>query len=514
MKTIEKKILNDISLRFILIFNVFIFTQCSPPENMALWQANYPITTAYSSPRATDLNGDGVLDIVIGTGSGEWIYTDVGVLAIDGKTGKRLWHLPARNQVVGSAVFYDITGDNIDDVFIGGRSAELKAIDGATGKLIWEFFTSDDAHAPKRFGWFNFTTPQLIPDQNGDSFDDLLIANGGDATLRSDNLNRPTGKLLIISSKDKKIIAQANMPDNKEIYYSPLVLEKQQDKANPSIIFGTGGETINGHLYRTTLKDLLNGDISQAIPLITTSQKGVIAPAILADITQDGILDIIQNIVAGQTIAIDGKTNRQLWQVSLENTEAYNQPAIGYFNEDNVPDFFVNFSEGVWPSFKPLIHYAFIDGKTGNIIYQSTLTGHGFSFTSPLSLDMNGDNINEVLLTVNQKDSTEIGKEKNITKLLCLDVKNKKNYFLADELEGTNWACTPWIGDLDGDNQTDIVYLSGKVEKEYDPESAFYSIPLQLSIKRYILGTLDPKQVLWGSYMGSSYNGIFQNKKK
>ena len=491
---------------------IFLFSHChSSQENYALWQANYPLTTAYSSPRTADLNQDGVLDIVIGTGSGEWIYTEVGVVAINGANGKRLWHLPARNQVVGSAIFYDITGDRIDDVFIGGRSAELKAIDGATGKLIWEFFASDDAHAPKRFGWFNFTTPQLIPDQNADGFKDLLVSNGGDATLLANNPNRPIGKLLIISSKDKEIIAEANMPDNRETYFSPLLLNNLADPSNPSLIFGSGGETLNGHLYRTTLKDLLNRDISKAIPLISTQQKGVIAPSILADITQDGVLDIVQNIVEGKTIAIDGKTNRKLWEVSFSNTEAYNQPAVGYFNEDNIPDFFINFSKGVWPSFQPLIYYAFIDGKTGNIIYQSQLKGHGFSFTSPLSLDMNEDNISEVLLAVNQKDSTQ-DKGKNATKLLCLDVKNKKNYFLEDELEGTNWACTPWIGDLDNDQKTDIIYVSAMVEKEHDPESAFYSIPKQMSIKRYILGSLNPKKVFWGSYMGNNYDGIFRKE--
>jgi outer membrane protein assembly factor BamB len=519
--SMKASLLNNFSIikRYVSMSNIFLlsliclaFFQCDTPDNYALWQVNYETITAYSSPRATDLNGDGVLDIVIGTGSGEWIYTSVGVLAIDGNDGKRLWHLPARNQIVGSAVFYDITGDKIDDVFIGGRSAELKAINGATGELIWEFFSSDDAYAPKQFGWFNFSSPQLIPDQNNDGYNDLLIANGGDATLRADNPNRPIGKLMIISSKDKRIIAQASMPDNKETYFSPLVLENKQDSTNPSIIFGTGGETISGHLYRTTLKEVLNQDISNAMPLITTLQKGIIAPSVLADITQDGVLDIIQNIVEGKTVAIDGKTSRKLWQVNLENTEAYNQPAVGYFNEDNIPDFFVNFSEGVWPSFRPLIHYAFIDGKTGDIIYQSQLHGHGFSFTSPLTLDINGDKISDVLLTVNQRDSLERGKEKNFTKLLCFDVKNRTTYFLKDELAGTNWACTPWVGDLDKDNRTDIVYVSAMVEKEFDPESAFYSIPKQMSIKRYILGELDPIQVSWGSYMGNQYNSILSTK--
>jgi outer membrane protein assembly factor BamB len=494
-------------LIFFYLSLIFLSCQPSPQENVVVWEAVYPVTTAYSSPRTIDLNKDGILDIVIGTGSGEWIYTDVGVLALDGKTGKRLWHQSARNQVVGSAVFYDITGDGVPEVFIGGRSAELKAINGATGELIWEFLQTDDAQVPKSLGWFNFTTPQLIPDQNGDGYKDLLIANGGDATLRADNPNRPVGKLLIISSKDKKIIAQADMPDGKETYLSPLIFDIE--KNNATIIFGTGGETIGGHLYKTTLKDLLNNDISKAKVLFQTHQKGVIAPPVLVDINQDDALDIVQNLVEGKIIAIDGKTNQVLWQVSLEGTEAYNQPAVGFFNEDEIPDFFINFSIGTWPSFKNIIKTAVIDGKTGKFIYQVDLQGNGFSFTSPLSIDLNNDGFSEVLLTFNQQNEENLP----VTKLVCIDIKNQQTIPL-DLLKGTNWASTPWIGDMDNNGKADIIYLAGTVEKEHDPESAFYSIPLRFNIRRVELPYLKPANILWGSYIGKQYDGIFKEKRK
>jgi hypothetical protein len=493
------------SLSLVFSIAIMLFSCSSDHENIVLWEAIYPVTVAYSSPRTVDLNKDGVLDIVIGTGSGEWIFTDVGVLAIDGKTGKRLWHLPARNQVVGSAIFYDITKDGVSDVFIGGRSAELKAINGATGQLIWEFLQTDDAHAPKSLGWFNFTTPQLIPDQNNDGFDDLLIANGGDASLRADNFNRPKGKLLIISSKDKSIIAQAEMPDGKETYLSPLFIQKYAD--NAEIIFGTGGETISGHLYKTTLADLLRGDISKAQVLIETTQKGVIAPPLLVDITNDGVLDIVQNIVEGKTIAVDGKTNQKLWEVELSGTEAYNQPAVGYFNGDKIPDFFINFSIGIWPNFNNVIKTAVIDGKTGSIIYQKDLQGNGFSFTSPLTVDIDQDGISEVLMTLNQQDSSA-----PITRLVYINFTTTQTTII-DELKGTNWASTPWIGDMEKDGKADIIYLAGTVEKEHDPESAFYSIPLRFNIRRIELSNLSSQQILWGGYMGNKYNGIFDVKK-
>lgn len=65
------------------------------------------------------MNNDGIKDIVIGGGR-EFSATNYAVIAFDGKDGSVLWKVKERNQVVGSAVFKDITQDGIPDVFIGG----------------------------------------------------------------------------------------------------------------------------------------------------------------------------------------------------------------------------------------------------------------------------------------------------------------------------------------------------------------------------------------------------------
>ncbi len=57
-------------------------------------------------------------------------HSDSSVIALDGKNGKLLWNVPGENQFVGSAVFIDINKDGTNDIIIGGRSAELTAING------------------------------------------------------------------------------------------------------------------------------------------------------------------------------------------------------------------------------------------------------------------------------------------------------------------------------------------------------------------------------------------------
>ena len=92
-----------------------------------------------SSPRACDLNNDGVKDIVFGGGT-DGVYSNNGIMAINGSNGSLLWKRPARNEVFGSALFLDITNDGIKDVFMVGRQAQLLAIDGQNGNLLWDYF--------------------------------------------------------------------------------------------------------------------------------------------------------------------------------------------------------------------------------------------------------------------------------------------------------------------------------------------------------------------------------------
>jgi hypothetical protein len=488
---------------------------CSPADPS--WKKRYPNLTAYSSVRTADLNRDGTDDLIFGTGSAEWVRTDTGFVALDGKTGELLWRLPARNQIVGTAVLDDVTGDGVPDVFLGGRSAELKAIDGASGRLLWEFFRTNEIDGPKKAGWFNFTTPQLITDQNGDGFRDLLIANGGDASLKPRDPNRPTGLLLIISSRDGRVLAKAPVPDGHETYLTPVLSDLGQPTDNPTIFFGTGGETLPGGFYRTTLADLRRGDLSKAIRLAESiSSKGFIASPVLTDLTGDGVLDVVVNAVEGIMRAFDGRTNALLWDNRFVGTECYVSPTPGYFNDDDVPDFFMAHSVGVWPNFEKLMDVGFLDGKTGRLLANHEYLNCSFTFAAPLSVDVNGDGFTEIVLPTNQQ-STALEKrpgDQFRTKILFYDFHHQTKRFLTDSLQGINWASTPYIGDLDRDGTTDLVYLAEATDRYNDPETVTYQRPLGLNIARRSVLDFPPSAIYWGSYLGSQYDSVFRKKRQ
>jgi hypothetical protein len=489
-----------INPKYLLPFLALIMlAACNSKPKTSSWSSSLNNQGTYSSPRTVDLNKDGILDIIIGTGTKEEVYTDTAAIAIDGASGKILWAIPGSNQYIGSAVFMDINNDQVPDVFIGGRWAQFTAINGKDGKSIWQFFPQRAKQDGSDGGWYNFTTPQFVPDQDNDNIPDLLMANGGDARAVPYDNNRPVGKLLVLSGKTGKILADVLVPDGRETYMS-VVCEKKANN-NIDVLFGTGGETLPGHLYRTTLKDIMNGNISGAIILASGQSKGFVSSPVYVDINNDSVRDIVCNAVDGRMLAINGKTDSLLWQVTLPGTEAYTIPAIGYFNADSIPDLFANFTIGTFPTLNWSVRFM-VDGKTGKIEYRDTVPA--FQYASAVVADLDDDGFDEVI--INQA-SLKRKQFENVfySHLKAFDFHHQKNYSIGDTLPATNLASTPWIGDLDNDKNLDIIYTAVK----YNNAAFDLAQPLTLIIRRYSTDIRIKKNIRWGAFMGSRYDGVF-----
>ncbi len=488
-------------------------TTPKPPKTTnANWTVSLPGTVALSSPQLTDLNADGVDDVVMGAGSTEWHRSDTAIIALDGRDGELLWRRPARNQIFGSATFLDINRDQTPDVIIGGRSAELQAIDGRTGRLIWEFLETNDPMGHKKAGWFNFTNAQLVPDLDGDRLDDLLIANGGDATIPDNTRPRPVGRLLILSSQTGNVLREARMPDGRETYCSPvLVKQANQPPGQWTLLFGTGGEAIGGHFYRATLGALMRSDLSAAVPLAEERFKGFCAPPVVCNLTADAVPDFVLNTVAGRTLAIDGATNKQLWQFSYPNCETFSVPAPGFFvGKDTIPDFFVNYAVGVYPFYSNGLAFL-LDGKTGKMVQQ--FSAGSFSYASPLVADFDNDTHDDALLVVND-DREKGGKWRAFAHLKIYDFQNNRQYNLTDSLPGANFAITPWLGDADHDGKLDVIFgTTAAITKSFPGRSSYDVVPLQVRVARRKLAKIPVKNSRWGRYMGPKGDGLFVNPR-
>jgi hypothetical protein len=478
----------------ILYLPSFAFAQDAARHD---WSVTYKGVGIYSSPRITDLNGDGTGDVIIGAGRTEFHTCDSAVIAINGVNGEMLWHVPAADHIYTSAAFKDLNGDNVHDIVMGGRSAELMALNGRTGAVLWKFDKKSDG-----IEWFNFYNPQFVNDQDGDGIEDLIISNGGNVMAEPfDTKLRHPGNLAVLSSKTGKLLARAPMPDGKETYLS-VVVAPIEGSDDFTVVFGSGGETIGGNLYATTLSQVLTGDLSKAVVLDSSPKKGYIGPPLLIDINGDDILDIVANAVEGKVMAFDGVSNKRLWTVKVEDSEAYASIAPGYFTgNDDIPDFFVSLAIGQWPDLGWSRQFM-INGASGQIAYEDSLGSYQTS--TPVVIDLNNDGIDEAILNVNVASYNFLNVSSFHNILAVVDFKEGQVVQLWDGHPGSNLASTPWIGDLDNDGMLDIVYCHGtSTKKTYSFDG--------LQVHRIDTGIpITEKSVRWGAYMGSQYNGVYK----
>jgi hypothetical protein len=469
------------------------------------WMKDIPAIGSQSSPRATDLNNDGTLDIVMGAGKNEYQESDHGIVAFDGKTGNLLWKQTSIDQVYGSPALLDVTGDKVKDVFIGGRSPQLQALNGATGAIIWSFRPDEYKQDPVlKYARFNFNSCMVVPDQNNDGVEDLLTTNGGNSYAAPNSTeNRFPGVLMLVDAKTGKVLAADTMPDGGETYMTPVAF-RQRGETETQIVFGTGGETINGNLYITSLSHLRQKNIASAKVIAKETRHGFIAPASIADITGDGIYDIVAITHGSKAIAIDGKDHHTLWTRNFPGTECSNSFAVGFFNKDEVPDFFTFISKGEWPNSTGSVQ-VMLNGKDGSVAYLDSIGCTGFS--SPVVYDLNDDGRDEAVISINEFDCSLGYASKSPTvmenKLIAIDfMKNTVN--TIDQARGfKNIFSTPWIGDLDDDGYLDLVHC------QYYHHSNLLSF-LGMRIKRIDLPVRIGDPVRWGAYLGSDGDGVFR----
>lgn len=357
------------------------------------WQVFTDSIATLSSPRACDLNNDGVKDLVYGGGT-DGVFSNNGIMAINGATGNLLWKRASRNEVFGSAIFKDITGDGIKDVFMVGRQAQLLAINGQNGALLWDYFPYNTN--PADSGLYNFYNPTFIQDVSGDGMDDILVANGGDHAAPAWDTTRPPGHLMVINVVTGSLLAKAVVPDSAETYCSAIVCDIQGN-GTKWVLYGTGGETLGGSFWACPLQGLLNNSLDASIQLAHDPNFGFVAPASVYK-TNGNQHNIFIQSYSGKLIKIKGSNLTQHWSYDLPNTESSAEPVIGNFTGNSHPDVFLFLAKGSSSAYTDY-YQVLLDGSTGQEMFKDSIGS--LQFASGNAVDLNNDGRDELVASIN-----------------------------------------------------------------------------------------------------------------
>jgi len=481
----KELIVSRLGVVIVLLF-LFIGQPCL--SQSFRWSNTISDVGTFSSPRFSDFNADGVLDVIIGAGK-ENDNSPFGVMAFDGLTGDTLWTAKASNQIFGTAHLMDITNDGISDVIIGGRSAHFKAYDGSSGLELWSF-SPVLAGFPDSLFKYNFYTPQPVGDLDGDGVSELVNTYGGGRLGVRD-----PGYVILFNGVDGMVMAVDTVPDNKETFCSPLVHDFDED-GSVEILFGTGGEQYGGSLWKLDLSDLLNERVERAKAIYTDTIKGFIAVPSLADINQDGRLDIIAPGMNQHVAVIDGYTDNLMWGSYSVNSEAYTSPTIGKFVGDARPDIFATFGWGKFPNYNNFIQTV-VDGQNGILVWFER--DCQYQFGSPLSLDWDNDGVDEVIVLLNRNRGTQAAPQFEFAVRLY-DFNDQSSIDITTWRPGIQTFSSPALVDLNGDGSLELVYAYSKVDDRWyhDDEFTIECIDLNKSA-----------QVAWGGYLGNQGDGKY-----
>ncbi len=97
-----------------------------------IWSAKVP-GHVQSEPGLVDVNGDGVLDVLVTNWMG-----DNRLRALNGKDGRQLWSFDTGDWIYHGVSFYDFDRDDKPEIVVADRKGHVWLLEGESGAKIWQ----------------------------------------------------------------------------------------------------------------------------------------------------------------------------------------------------------------------------------------------------------------------------------------------------------------------------------------------------------------------------------------
>jgi outer membrane protein assembly factor BamB len=316
----------------------------SPPPATAFPQREWKYTTEGaidSSPAVADVDGDGQLEVVIGS-------SDSRVYCLNGATGAQKWNYTTGAGVGSSPTIADVDGDGYLEVLVGSFDKNVYCLNGNTGDVKWSFTT----------GRRVYSSP-AVADVDGDGHLEVIVGSNDNRTYC---LNGATGA------------QKWSFITGKRVFSSPAIADINGD-GKLEVLVGSD----DNHVY------CLNGTSGAELWNYATGKSIESSPAV-ADVDGDGHLEVLVGSLDNRTYCLNGATGAQKWNYTTGGW-VWSSPTIVDVNDDGHLEVVVGSEDN---------QVCCLNGTTGTKLWNYT-TG-ALVDSSPAVADIDGDRHLEVLV--------------------------------------------------------------------------------------------------------------------
>ena len=341
-----------------------IVWQAEIPDNP---NTNYDDYTARFMKDIKDINGDGVDDLIVTADN----YLTVAFNGNSSVWGDVLWifNSGTNNNNTGKVerlhslqIIDDISGDSINDVVVGfgGGNEMVYALDGVTGKKLWEFGDSVN------YADGDINGLAVNVDWNGDGKPDVLVSQSGNETTGE-------GKF------------SAYLLDGLTGAQIWRIDHSTTKKMKDGIINTEEGGAVSSHGSGSSNGEILGFDKNGQIIWSFPTTRVVWGMAEIENIGGLATTDIIAGDFGGNVYAITGDAGAQIWTRSIGNNIIEDVFIVPDLNDNGTDDVMLSALTG---------NLYVLEGATGEILF-SLPTG-GVILGAGVLGDMTNDGIPEL----------------------------------------------------------------------------------------------------------------------
>jgi len=294
-----------------------------------------------SSPAVGDIDGDGDLEVVIGSDS-NYVY------ALNGEDGSLLWNYETDANVYSSPALGDIDGDGDIEVVIGSIDDYIYALNGENGSLLWKFETDYDVVSSPALG-----------DIDGDGDIEVVIGSKDDYIYA---LNGENGSLLWKFEMDYDVTS------------SPALGDIDGD-GDIEVVVGSADTNVYA----------INGEDGSLLWRYETGDYVTSSPA-LGDTDGDGDIEVVVGSYDSYVYAINGEDGSLLWRYETDDV-VESSPALGEVDGDEGLEVVIGSSDD---------SVYILNAEDGSLVWYFK-TGGGVN-SSPALADVNADGYIEIVV--------------------------------------------------------------------------------------------------------------------